>query len=240
MKWDPCMPYMVTFTIIQPPMLAYIPYMDPMGYEMSTTFPTNNNLRMFSKKHGNLNTFSPRNPIRWRPIDDPRLLDVYIKQRGSVSGKWRLWLVRMINEKKEPVFYFLKWRFRIVNLLLLMLIIVLRNCWETDLPTWYAYPSFCAFSMNRLQVSFVAPTPGMDQKKTIPGRAGDDEIANTSKHSSGSGTEVMTGCFASDHPGIRRIFPYSVCGVPPWPVGNLRELSLLSPVTGPATSNALN
>jgi hypothetical protein len=30
--WDPCMPYMVTFTInIIPQMLAYIPYMDPMG-----------------------------------------------------------------------------------------------------------------------------------------------------------------------------------------------------------------
>ena len=27
------LPYMVTFTIIIPPMLAYIPYMDPMGYE---------------------------------------------------------------------------------------------------------------------------------------------------------------------------------------------------------------
>ena len=27
-----CMPYMVTFTIKIPPMLAYIPYMDPMGY----------------------------------------------------------------------------------------------------------------------------------------------------------------------------------------------------------------
>ena len=26
------MPYMVTFTINIPPMLAYIPYMDPMGY----------------------------------------------------------------------------------------------------------------------------------------------------------------------------------------------------------------
>ena len=25
--------YMVTFTINVPPMLAYIPYMDPMGYE---------------------------------------------------------------------------------------------------------------------------------------------------------------------------------------------------------------
>ena len=29
---DPCMLYMVTFTIIVPPMLAYIAYMDPMGY----------------------------------------------------------------------------------------------------------------------------------------------------------------------------------------------------------------
>ena len=29
------MPYMVTFTINIPPMLAYIPYMDPMGYESS-------------------------------------------------------------------------------------------------------------------------------------------------------------------------------------------------------------
>jgi hypothetical protein len=27
------MPYMVTFTINIPPMLAYIPYMDPMGYD---------------------------------------------------------------------------------------------------------------------------------------------------------------------------------------------------------------
>ena len=27
------MPYMVTFTINIPPMLVYIPYMDPMGYE---------------------------------------------------------------------------------------------------------------------------------------------------------------------------------------------------------------
>ena len=30
----PCMEYMVTFTINIPPMLAYIPYMDPMGYEI--------------------------------------------------------------------------------------------------------------------------------------------------------------------------------------------------------------
>ena len=28
------MPYMVTFTINIPQMLAYIPYMDPMGYDM--------------------------------------------------------------------------------------------------------------------------------------------------------------------------------------------------------------
>ena len=27
--------YMVTFTINMPPMLAYIPYMDPMGIEMA-------------------------------------------------------------------------------------------------------------------------------------------------------------------------------------------------------------
>ena len=27
------MPYMVTFTINIPPMLAYIPYMDPMGID---------------------------------------------------------------------------------------------------------------------------------------------------------------------------------------------------------------
>ena len=32
--YDPCMLYMVTFTINIPPMLAYIPYMDPMGYTM--------------------------------------------------------------------------------------------------------------------------------------------------------------------------------------------------------------
>ena len=31
------MPYMVTFTINIPPMLAYIPYMDPMG--MGESFP---------------------------------------------------------------------------------------------------------------------------------------------------------------------------------------------------------
>ena len=29
--YDPCMLYMVTFTINIPQMLAYIPYMDPMG-----------------------------------------------------------------------------------------------------------------------------------------------------------------------------------------------------------------
>ena len=29
------MVYMVTFTINIPPMLAYIPYMDPMGYIIS-------------------------------------------------------------------------------------------------------------------------------------------------------------------------------------------------------------
>ena len=28
------MVYMVTFTINIPPMLAYIPYMDPMGYDI--------------------------------------------------------------------------------------------------------------------------------------------------------------------------------------------------------------
>ena len=27
--------YMVTFTINMPPMLAYIPYMDPMGYDIN-------------------------------------------------------------------------------------------------------------------------------------------------------------------------------------------------------------
>ena len=32
--WDPCMLYMVTFTINIPPMLVYIPYMDPMGKEL--------------------------------------------------------------------------------------------------------------------------------------------------------------------------------------------------------------
>ena len=30
------MPYMVTFTINMPPMLAYIPYMDPMGVYVYT------------------------------------------------------------------------------------------------------------------------------------------------------------------------------------------------------------
>ena len=29
------MPYMVTFTINIPQMLAYIPYMDPMGYTLN-------------------------------------------------------------------------------------------------------------------------------------------------------------------------------------------------------------
>ena len=33
------MPYMVTFTINIPPMLAYIPYMDPMGYRKFDLFP---------------------------------------------------------------------------------------------------------------------------------------------------------------------------------------------------------
>ena len=32
---DPCMLYMVTFTINIPQMLAYIPYMDPMGTGVS-------------------------------------------------------------------------------------------------------------------------------------------------------------------------------------------------------------
>ena len=39
--WDPCMLYMVTFTINIPQMsqmLAYIPYMDPMGLGSSATF----------------------------------------------------------------------------------------------------------------------------------------------------------------------------------------------------------
>jgi hypothetical protein len=31
------MPYMVTFTINIPPMLAYIPYMDPMGLGVCTS-----------------------------------------------------------------------------------------------------------------------------------------------------------------------------------------------------------
>ena len=31
---DPCMLYMVTFAVNIPPMLAYIPYMDPMGQEV--------------------------------------------------------------------------------------------------------------------------------------------------------------------------------------------------------------
>ena len=30
------MVYMVTFTINIPPMLAYIPYMDPMGHELTS------------------------------------------------------------------------------------------------------------------------------------------------------------------------------------------------------------
>ena len=33
-RQDPCMLYMVTFTINIPPLLAYIPYMDPMGITM--------------------------------------------------------------------------------------------------------------------------------------------------------------------------------------------------------------
>ena len=36
---DPCMPYMVTFTINIPQMLAYIPYMDPMGYGYGPWIP---------------------------------------------------------------------------------------------------------------------------------------------------------------------------------------------------------
>jgi len=34
--------YMVTFTINIPPMLAYIPYMDPMGKYISGGIPPNN------------------------------------------------------------------------------------------------------------------------------------------------------------------------------------------------------
>ena len=37
------MVYMVTFTINLPPMLVYIPYMDPMGY---TTILTTENIRV--------------------------------------------------------------------------------------------------------------------------------------------------------------------------------------------------
>ena len=42
------MPYMVTFTINIPPMLAYIPYMDPMGYN---TDIDGNFMRLKSKGH---------------------------------------------------------------------------------------------------------------------------------------------------------------------------------------------
>ena len=37
---DPCMLYMVTFTINIPQMLAYIPYMDPMGNGRYSKFVT--------------------------------------------------------------------------------------------------------------------------------------------------------------------------------------------------------
>ena len=36
--------YMVTFTINIPPMLAYIPYMDPMGMGLKTCLCLNNKL----------------------------------------------------------------------------------------------------------------------------------------------------------------------------------------------------
>jgi hypothetical protein len=41
----PCIPYMVTFTIIIAPVLAYIPYMDPMGYG-SDFFPLKAHVRL--------------------------------------------------------------------------------------------------------------------------------------------------------------------------------------------------
>ena len=42
------MPYMVTFTINIPQMLAYIPYMDPMGHVVKLeTFATQNTTCLF-------------------------------------------------------------------------------------------------------------------------------------------------------------------------------------------------
>jgi len=41
------MPYMVTFTINIPPMLVYIPYMDPMGYGNSPGFATQQQVPSF-------------------------------------------------------------------------------------------------------------------------------------------------------------------------------------------------
>ena len=43
---DPCLPSMVTFTINIPPMLACIPYMDPMGYELLPFFASNPEMQM--------------------------------------------------------------------------------------------------------------------------------------------------------------------------------------------------
>jgi hypothetical protein len=65
---------MVTFTINIPPMLAYIPYMDPMGYEMSTS--------VFNKEPGSVTV--PRDVLWYIKVQYMRAM--FVQWSGRRAG----------------------------------------------------------------------------------------------------------------------------------------------------------
>ena len=70
--------YMVTFTINIRPMLAYIPYMDPVGYGV---WPLNDHVRMIS--HRMLNDFATSKQVL------PCMGFGETLATAEVSGAWR-------------------------------------------------------------------------------------------------------------------------------------------------------
>ena len=69
--YSPCILYMVTFTINIPPVLVYIPYMDPMGHRTSILFTYSHNFGVL-KLHVSLFLEQTLGfagaPVRWTPF----------------------------------------------------------------------------------------------------------------------------------------------------------------------------
>ena len=95
-----CMPYMVTFTINIPQMLAYIPYMDPMGKRVIVEIKT----QLASTKRTSLNYANVRNSTL------KKLLDSFIPKKCQVSlassclgGVFSMQLAKMGKESPSKV-----------------------------------------------------------------------------------------------------------------------------------------